>query len=94
MNYATFKRNGKRGRICFASKMQRNNERLESVVECLRGDFFSGRFVIVLPENEILAGEIFEHGKKLRLNCRGKPVTIPASVFWPLIHAIREADKS
>jgi len=89
-HYATRKRPR---RLCWASRLPAANERLESALERVQGDFFQAQVLILLPGGETLAAEVAEHGRRLQVRGRGKPVAIPARVLWDLIEAVRKADK-
>ena len=80
--YATRKRHR---RLCWASRLPAANDRLESAIERVRGDFFRAQVVILLPGGETLSAEVAEHGRRLQVRGRGKPVAIPARVLWDLV---------
>jgi hypothetical protein len=90
-HYATRKRPR---RLCWASRLPAANERLESSVERVRGDFFQAQVLILLPGGETLAAEVTEHGRRLQVRGRGRPVTVSARVLWDLVEAMRKADRA
>lgn len=80
-------------RLCWASRLPAANDRLESAFERVRGDFFHAQVLILLPGGETLAATVAEHGRRLQVRGRGKPVAVPARVLWELVAAMRKADR-
>ena len=91
MNYAS-KKYCRRGRICWASRLPRQNPRLESVVDAARGELFSASVVMILPGGEIRVAEVQERGRRLVVRGRSGEVTVAAKVLWQLAQAMRRAD--
>lgn len=91
-HYATRKRKGPR-RLCWASRLPEANDRLESAIERVRVAYFQAQVVILLPNGETLAATVAEHGRRLQVRGRGRPVTVPARVLWDLVEAMRKADR-
>ena len=89
-HYATRKRPR---RLCWASRLPSANERLESALERVQGDFFQAQVLILLPGGEMLAATVAEHGRRLQVRGRGRQVTVSAGVLWDLVEAVRKADK-
>lgn len=89
-HYATRK---SQRRLCWASRLPAANDRLESAIERVRGDFFHAQVLILLPGGETLAATVAEHRRRLQVRGRGKPVTVSGRVFWDLVEAVRKADK-
>ena len=92
-NYATLKKRGKR-RLCYASQLPVANDRLADSVERISAAYFTAQVLICLPGGEILAAEVCEYGKRLRVRGKGNPATVAAGVFWNLVDAIRSADRT
>ena len=79
-------------RITWASRLPSNNQRVESAIEYSRGKFFEASSMILLPDGEILSGNICEHGKKIAIRGRKSMVVIPSRVLWDFVDALRNAD--
>lgn len=92
MNYPTIKK--RRGRFWWASRMPRENPRLESAVAAARGPFFEASVVVILPEGEIRVAQVAERGRRLEINGRGFPKTVAPRVFWDFVDALRKADST
>ena len=93
-HYST-KRYKNRRRIGWASRMPlADSDILAGVVEAVRSRFFSATVVLCLPDREVLACEISESGRRLRISGRRGSVLVPASVAWKLIDACRKADRA
>ena len=90
MNYTTIKK--RRGRFWWASRMPRENPRLESAIEAARGTYFEASIVAILPGGEIRVAQVSERGRRLVVQGRVRPVLVSAGVFWRLVEAMRKAD--
>lgn len=87
------KRYKNRRRIGWASRMpMSDSDILAGVVDAVRSRFFSATIVLCLPDREVLACEISEAGKRMRVSGRRGSVLVPTSVPWKLIEACRRAD--
>ena len=94
MTHYPTKRYNNRRRIGWASRMRlSDSDILASVVDAVRSRFFSATIVLCLPDREVLACEISESGKRMRVSGRRGSVLVPSSVPWKLIEACRKADR-
>ena len=80
-------------RLKRASRMRTGGGRLDSAMECAEAmsDDVCQVLILGLPEGPLLAN-VEVYGRRMRVCGRSGRVTVPGSVPWRLIEAVRRAD--
>ena len=90
MNIMRHRKNERR--ICWASQLPGENDRLSDVVERLPEKTFSARVLIAMPNGELLAVEVCERGRRLAVKGKSDEAVVAPAVFWRLVETARKAE--